>query len=243
LTPPAASLAPDLIVELGERILAELGDPRTNSTLARWLAHDTARLVQAADRAHADGDADADARADAARDAILRLWQARSSWPNGWPPPHAAEIGRLLDQLPTLDQDSGGWCQHTLLGRLQDIHLHLLGAVVDLAIDGAGEGELEAAWLGRFGDLLSADESALLRRAADRHRRMDALLLWWETLPSTAAGDEADGDVEVVDGSQAPSHPVMDLADAYRDTVLSMFPSDLDDGDAVDEGDARGGDI
>ena len=77
----------DPIIALGERIVAELGDPRTNNTLTRWLSHHTARLIHEADTARQTGAPDADNRETKAREAILQLWQARATWPGGWPPP------------------------------------------------------------------------------------------------------------------------------------------------------------
>ncbi|MFE3559489.1 hypothetical protein ACFXKW_32235 [Streptomyces sp. NPDC059193] len=150
-TPKAGSPAADFVTELGERILVELGEDRTNSTLTRWLSHHTAGLIDAADRARAAGDADADARAAVAREAILQLWQARTAWPSGWPPPGTTETVRLLDSLPDLDASS--WYQPTVLAQLHDLHHRILGAIVDLATHDEAV-DVEQAWLDSFGDHL-----------------------------------------------------------------------------------------
>jgi hypothetical protein len=211
------------VAELGERILTELSDSHTNNILVRWLAHHTARLVQAADTARAADAPDADAREAAARDAILRLWQARSAWPSGWPPPHAAVVARLFDGLPALDSDTGGWHHPTVLSQLQGLHLHILSALIDLAT--AADDNIEAGWLDRFGDQLSADEATILRRVADRQRRVDALEAW--------QGHVSDGTPETVEAADA-THPLLDLVNAYRQAIIGLLNRSIraeDDGE------------
>ena len=66
LTPQEQSPSGDQLAHLGERILAELDAARTNSTLARWLAHHVAALIQAADEARAQ--------------VVKALKQARAAW-------------------------------------------------------------------------------------------------------------------------------------------------------------------
>jgi hypothetical protein len=205
---------------LGERILAELGGSRTNDTLTRWLAHHTARLVQAADRAREAGDPDADARDEDARAAILQLWQARSAWPSGWPPPRAAEIARMLDALPDLDDP--GWYDSTVLAQLHDLHHQVLAVLVDLATKGGGA-DIEQGWLDAFGDRLTADEAMLLRRAATRPRRLNGLLRWWAR--HTALKSDPDPNDRDADNapSAAAAHPLIELADTYRNTILGLL--------------------
>lgn len=206
MTQTAPSSDRDATVALGERILAELGDPRTNNTLARWLAHHTARLMTEAEQAHASGAPDADVRDLAVRDAILQLWEARTHWPAGWPPKHAAEMARLLDELPAVD-DPNAWVRPSLLSQLHTIHMHVVSTLIDMASpapdtqtdtgngtdavepskNGASSGRavpvedggIEAAWLDRFGEWLTEDEVVMLHRVAERPRRMDALSTWW----------------------------------------------------------------
>jgi hypothetical protein len=228
LTATDASPAPDSVVDFGERILAELGGSHTNSILVRWLAHHTARLVQAAESARAVGASDADDREAEAHDAILRLWQARTAWPTGWPPPRAAAVARLLEGLPELD-DALSRYRPIALGKLQDIHFHIVGALVDLATD--AETDIEAGWLERFGDRLSADEAAMLRRVTDRPHRMTALRALRDPNP------------DVVEATEA-THPLLTLVDAYRETIVGLLAlvdhEERGDTDNAEDEDAAG---
>ncbi|MFB8168295.1 hypothetical protein ACFC60_10140 [Kitasatospora purpeofusca] len=225
--------------ELGERILAEFGEDHTNNTLIRWMAHHTAGLVEAADRAREAGDADADAHAAMAREAILQLWQARSAWPSGWPPPGAAEIVRLLDALP--DPGSATWHRPTVLAQLHDLHHRILGAIVDLATQG-GAVDVEQGWLDAFSDRLTPDEAVLLRRVATRAGRIDILSRWAirHGTDEAALGPNDHGEGET--GGTTSAHPLVQLADAYRDTILNLFDKSHDsagDDDASDPNDPR----
>jgi hypothetical protein len=209
---------------LGERILAELGDPHTNSTLTRWLAHHTARLISEADKAREASAPDADAQEAEARQAILQLWQARATWPAGWPPPRATEIVRLLDDLPSLD-DEEGWYRDTVLGRLQDVHYHVLAVLTDLITsDGT---DVEQGWLDTFGDKLTPAEALLLRRAAARPRRIESLSRWWKQMEESndlveAAGSGNDAD-EKEANPEPPAHPLLEFADTYHATIVSLL--------------------
>ncbi|MEU1840236.1 hypothetical protein [Micromonospora chersina] len=236
-TPPDVSPSADPVTALGERIVAELGDARTNNILTRWLAHHTARLLDAADRARAAGDPDADARAAEARAAILDLWEHRSAWPGGWPPSRAAAIVHLLQELPDIEDPK--WFRATALRRLQDIHHHVLAVLADLvAVPGDG---VEEGWLRTFGDLLTPDEATLLTRAAGAPQRLDSLLRRRKSVisglrrrlmvsePSPAAG-KADnawphgaGPTKVEEDDSPPPHPLVQLADAYRDSILDLL--------------------
>jgi hypothetical protein len=208
----------DPLIALGERIVAELGDPRTNNTLARWLAHHTARLIHEADTARQTGAPDADICEARAREAILQLWQARARWPAGWPPPHAAEIARMLDDLPSLD-DENGWYRQTVLAHLQDVHYHVMAVLIDL-ISGDGA-DIEQGWLDTFGEHLTSEEVLLLRRATTRPRRIESLLRWSDRKVSSrddmTVGEDADKTPE------PPAHPLLELADAYHETIASLI--------------------
>jgi hypothetical protein len=208
----------DPLIALGERIVAELGDPRTNNTLARWLAHHTARLIHEADTARQTGAPDADICEARAREAILQLWQARARWPVGWPPPHAAEIARMLDDLPSLD-DENGWYRQTVLAHLQDVHYHVMAVLIDL-ISGDGA-DIEQGWLDTFGEHLTSEEVLLLRRATTRPRRIESLLRWSDRKASSrddmTVGEDADKT------PAPPAHPLLELADAYHETIASLI--------------------
>jgi hypothetical protein len=188
--------------------------------LIRWLAHHTARLIEAADQARAANALDADARAAEAREAILQLWRARSDWPSGWPPPLAVEIARTLDELPSLNAHK--WYRHTPLARLHDIHHHVLAVLTDLAVHDASV-DIEQGWLAAYGDHLTEHEVTMLRRAAEKPRRLDALLRWndlYELLDMHPSGESAhDADVVAED---IETHPLVKLADAYHAAVVSL---------------------
>nr|WSU77559.1 hypothetical protein OG499_33410 [Streptomyces anulatus] len=215
-TPQDSSPPVDPAVALGERILTELGDAGTNNTLVRWLCHHTAALITTADRAREDGDPDANVRALEARTAILQLWQARTNWPQGWPPPRAAKLARVLAAVPDPDDDS--WYQPTLPGKLHDIHHRVLAALVDLATSD-DNGDLEEGWLNAFGNELTSDETVLLRQAATQPRRSDALLDWWRL---QTAEDTSSKPSNQADDYISP-HPLLHLAGMYRNTIIEIF--------------------
>ncbi|MFE1109067.1 hypothetical protein ACFW5U_24670 [Streptomyces rochei] len=218
----------DSVAELGERILAEFGDEHTNNTLVRWLAHHTARLVTEADQARERNAPDAAARAAEARDAIMRLWQARSSWPSGWPPPYAAKLAATLDALPEPGNDS--WSRPTVPARLHEIHHNVLAILVDLTTDEGPEDEAE--WLNRFGRDLTEQESAVLRYAAHSPRRAAALQRRDEMETS------ADADVDVDEpGTAAVIEMLAELAEAYRNTITDLLGAVVKAATSSDDGD------
>ncbi|WP_432927731.1 hypothetical protein ACQPZZ_00055 [Microbispora sp. CA-135349] len=215
--------ADDNVARLGEQILNDFGDVHTNNTLTRWLAHHTAALIAAADQATAAGEPDAAARAADARAAILQLWDHRSAWPVGWPPPRAVKIVQLFDDLPDLNDPR--WHRTPALTRLHDLHHHILAALVDLATLG-GE-NLEQGWLDAFGDRLTPDEVLLLTRAAAAEQRLKRLNHWMERIlePDNDARDAespADG-TDDAEAALARPHPLAALADVYRQTVLDFL--------------------
>ncbi|MGA8115832.1 MAG: hypothetical protein WCA46_19400, partial [Actinocatenispora sp.] len=197
----------------------------------------TAGLMDIADRARDAGDPNAEAHAATARAAILELWQHRSAWPSGWPPARAVAIVRALDTLPDLE-DPVRFSPNTNLSRLQNLHRHVLALLTDLAA-APGDG-VEDGWLRTFRHQLTPDELTLLNRAASAPRRLDALLRQSEPVTSrlkrrTALGepdldagkdDDAQPDRDeqaTVDDDSLPTHPLLQLADAYRDTVLNLL--------------------
>ena len=210
--PPGESPSADeALVRLGERILQELDADRTNDTLTRWLAHHTAELISAADKAALAGEPDAHIRAAEAQAAILQLWEHRSAWPHGWPPPRAAKIVHLLNDLPTLDDPQ--WHRRNVLARLHDLHHQILATMVDLS---TAEGKsTEGEWLAESGLQLSADELTLLTRATSVNDRVRRLM---DCLEGVEPGD-SDAENEA---SPRP-HPLASLADVYRETVLEYL--------------------
>ncbi|HEX4438015.1 MAG TPA: hypothetical protein VH061_14600 [Solirubrobacteraceae bacterium] len=75
---------------MGERIVEQMGLKTSTDTLARWMAHRVAELIEQADESNEE------AKREAAS-LILRLWARRSAWPQGWPPPKTSEVLRRLE--------------------------------------------------------------------------------------------------------------------------------------------------
>jgi hypothetical protein len=170
-------------------------------------------LIREADTARETGSPEASTREAEAHDAILQLWQARATWPAGWPPPHAAKMARMLDDLPSLDDNR--WHQQTLLTRLQDTHHHILSVLSDLLTgDGA---EIEQAWLDTFAEHLTSDEVLLLRRAANQPARIGSLLRWADP-DKVRAGEDTSGEDRL-----PPAHPLVQLADAYHAAITDLI--------------------
>lgn len=69
--------------------MAQLGLDTTTDTLSRWMAHRVADLIS-------QGEQDEARRAEAT-DLIMRLWERRGTWPQGWPPPTMDRVLRWLD--------------------------------------------------------------------------------------------------------------------------------------------------
>jgi hypothetical protein len=193
-------------MRLGERILAELDSERTNNTLTRWLAHHLADLLTAAEQAKLTGTPEQAATADTrCRTAILDLWEHRSAWPNGWPPPGVQDWAQHIAsiELALYPGRRGG-----LLTQLQRLHEQLLLAMIDIA-SSDHDTDIEAAWLNEFAEHLTPDEHTLLTRYADRDRRLLELL----EIPQPDADTDASPAV----------HPALSLARIYYDTVRGAF--------------------
>ncbi|MET8129898.1 hypothetical protein ABZV67_38505 [Streptomyces sp. NPDC005065] len=167
-----------------------------------------------ADQAREANAPDAAARTAEARDAILRLWQARSSWPSGWPPPYAAKLAATLDALPEPGNDR--WTRPTVLARLHEVHHNVLAILVDLTTDDCPEAEED--WLNRFGHLLTEEESAVLRYATHLPRRKAALQRREEA--------ETSADVDVASGGSGTTRVIellAELAETYRNTITDLL--------------------
>ncbi|MCM3885044.1 hypothetical protein [Frankia sp. R82] len=217
-TPPDASPPADSTAELGERILAELGADRTSNTLTRWLAHHTARLVEAADRARETGAADADAKAAEAREAILQLWKARDTWPEGWPPPRAAKIAEILDSLPDLDEDQCSWQRKTTLAQLQELHYRTLAGLVDL-VAGSDTAGIEQQWLDTVGDRLTPQEFSLLQRAVTERNHTEKFIPQW----LRELEEKIDLKPIQLDLDEISTHPLANLGKSYLEKILAII--------------------
>lgn len=83
------------VLDLGRSIIAELDLDDRNDTLGRWLAHDIAARIAAAE---APGASEAERQACA--DAILKLWAHRRDWPDGTRPFEKLEpVLQVMDRL------------------------------------------------------------------------------------------------------------------------------------------------
>ncbi|MFI7300665.1 hypothetical protein [Streptomyces sp. NPDC050121] len=88
--------------------------------------------------------------------------------------------------------------------------------MVDLTTDDCPEAEEE--WLNRFGDLLTEEESAVLRYAAHLPRRKVALQRTEE------AGTSADVDVAAGGSGTTPAIGLLaELAERYRNTITELL--------------------
>ena len=73
----------DAVLQLGKKIVDEMGIQRSVDTLGRWMAHYLAELIVEADSAQGQTKVDAQKRC---REAILELWQHRYELPDGLRP-------------------------------------------------------------------------------------------------------------------------------------------------------------
>ncbi len=90
----------DAVLELGKRIVNQLGPHQEHDTLGRWMAHYIAEKIVQVDTASGK---DLEEKKSACADAILRLWSHRSELPNGKRPFEAFEP--ILRALESLDPD------------------------------------------------------------------------------------------------------------------------------------------
>ncbi len=93
------------VVQLGELIVSELGLEDSNDTLGRWMSHRLAELMsrvnsvkRAAEREEAQ---------QAAADLIIRLWDHRAGWPEGWPPKATAALARGSSRYSRPEESTG----------------------------------------------------------------------------------------------------------------------------------------
>jgi hypothetical protein len=94
---------------LGEEIIARLGEEGGGrrvdepNLLSRWIAHEIANSLQAVERSRSV--AARNRAVQHATDLILKLWQTRSSWPEGWPPETARAIIDQITSRPSWEGD------------------------------------------------------------------------------------------------------------------------------------------
>ena len=88
------------LLQLGEKIVAELGADHSVDTLGRWMAHHLAELIDEAENADEGTRHEKMARCE---DAILKLWAHRRELPNGKRP--FEDFEPILDALESLNPD------------------------------------------------------------------------------------------------------------------------------------------
>jgi hypothetical protein len=190
------SLLDPEILTLGRRIVDELGGDEA-SVLSRWAAFRIAELIHIVDNA-----TDPDARLAATNsctELVLRVWQERTNWPRGWPPPEASEI---LDAL----HERSRWQRAAVADEPAEYTwTSTLPAIIDsldyertlwtLAALAEQDPDALTSWLDQEGTALSTQErqtlSAIREAAKDAPSRLRALL-FEESNPN--AGRVAKGD-------------------------------------------------
>jgi len=90
----------DPVVDLGNQIIRELGDDRFSDVLSRWMASYIADLITKSEQSD---EGQRDRVREKCADAILQLWEHRSSWPDRARP--FKELEPLISTLERLDPD------------------------------------------------------------------------------------------------------------------------------------------
>lgn len=171
--------------------------------------------MQAADDAARAGDVSAPARAEEARTVILQLWQARSAWPEGWPPPRAAALAETLASIPEPTADT--WPGQSFPARLSAVHEVILAAFTDDAAASVPDGN-EEDWLNASAEHLTDAETVILRRSADAPQHSEALgelatLIDQFNAPKT-------GEPSGLPADEVMQHPLVRLANTYRKIII-----------------------
>jgi hypothetical protein len=98
----AASLQSEAVLRLGRRLVEELGLAESTDTLARWMAHHIAELIEDVEKADGVYKAEKTVKC---RQAIVDLWQHRHELPDGKRP--FEDLEPVLRALSSLDPDGG----------------------------------------------------------------------------------------------------------------------------------------
>ena len=99
--PTAESLRSDEVLGLGRKIVTELGLDDSNDTLARWMAHYIAELIQLVETAPPE---EQPTRKSECATAILELWEHRRQFPDGRRP--FEDFDAVLRVLESLDPEN-----------------------------------------------------------------------------------------------------------------------------------------
>jgi hypothetical protein len=176
------------VAALGARIVEQLGGVERRDLLGRWIAYRVAELIRAADRARTKVEREAASRE--AAELITRLWDIRSSWPEGWPPRNAAAVvERLTDPTPywrPTQEGQSRWLD--VLARLEALHLRERQLLFDAALLETDLND-DAEALQRFRTDLDVDETRVA--AALVSRRAAALRELMASLDTVDAEDTA----------------------------------------------------
>jgi hypothetical protein len=97
----ATTLPSDPVVELGKKLVSQLDLENSVDTLARWMSHHIASLIQEVESASGE---ERRAKEKECREAILELWKVRHEMPNGRRPLESFEgIFRALASFDPAD--------------------------------------------------------------------------------------------------------------------------------------------
>jgi hypothetical protein len=94
-----------------------------------------------------------------------------------------------------------------------------MSVLIDL-ISGDGT-DIERGWLDTFGEHLTSEEVLLLRRATTRPRRIESLLR--SSGRKASSQDEMTADEDADRMPAQPTHPLLELADAYHETIATLI--------------------
>jgi hypothetical protein len=95
------------VLQLGKRIVDEFSADQRPDTLAYWMAHYVAELIEAAETA---ADEERPAKLKQCADAIIELWKHRSEFPSGMRPFRGFEA--VYKALESLDLSEEKWRYH-----------------------------------------------------------------------------------------------------------------------------------
>lgn len=128
------------------------------------MSHRVAELIDRASCARTR--AERDAAAEAAETLILRLWERRTAWPHGWPPPEAANALKRLSFVDDAPDSVDRIFQRPLVDDGAESWLDTIPLILDLQ-----KSELET-WIRAA--LLEIDVSELRGWVEDHGTQMDS---------------------------------------------------------------------
>lgn len=161
---------------MGERIVKEFGLENGVDTLARWMAHRVAELMERAEQAQTDADRET-ARRECA-DLILRLWERRSYWPQGRPLAEVSEfLKKFTDGLASFPYNRAKtqpkeptWINilpHLIRLNKREEIIYRDAALADLSL------EKEREWLAEHREDMSDEECEVIERLLALRERLE----------------------------------------------------------------------